>query len=142
MDSFNLDLSPLTREMEFEADKIAKEIGEANAYREARSERIAADVKAIRENTDSIVDYFYQSMINLDILNRTLEKSGAKLDELTEIKDINSKVLSILQEQEFQTEKERLDLVSRMMKVDTGLPLVNVIQEIILYIYDNYEFKN
>lgn len=142
MDPFNLDLSPLTREMEFEADKIAKEIGEANAYREARSERIAADVKAIRENTDSIVDYFYQSMINLDILNKTLERSGKTLNELTEIKNVNSDVLKILQAEQFQTEKERLDLVSRLMKVDTGLPLVSVLQELISYILDNYEFKN
>lgn len=123
-------------------EDMQNELAEAHQFKENRANQMAEDIKAIRENTDSIVDYFYQSMVNLDILNKTLEKSGAKLDELTEIKDINSKVLSILQEQKFQTEKERLDLVSRMMKVDTGLPLVNVIQEIILYIYDNYDFKN
>lgn len=139
MSSYNMNYSPLG-DAKF-LEEMQEELTEAHKFKENRANQMAEDIKAIRANTDSIVDYFYQSMINLDLLNKTLEKSGVKLDELTEIKDINSEVLSVLQEQEFQTEKERLDLVSRLMKIDTGLPLVNVLQELILYIYDNYEFK-
>lgn len=141
MDLFNSNFSPLSG-MRVVEEKMQDELAEAHRIKEKRANQMAEDIKAIRESTDLIVDYFYESMINLNILNKTLEKSGVKLDELTEMKNINSKVLGILQEQEFQTEKERLDLVSRLMKVDTGLPLANVIQEIILYIYDNYDFKN
>lgn len=122
-------------------EEMQEELSEAHKFKEDRANQIAKDIKAIRANTDSIVDYFYQSMINLDILNKTLERSGKTLNELTEIKNVNSDVLKILQAEQFQTEKERLDLVSRLMKVDTGLPLVSVLQELISYILDNYEFK-
>lgn len=131
--------------MEKAMEKASEEIYKAKAEEIQRQKDQTQYLKEIRDNTDVIVDQFHQSVLKLKDIDNTLAiigKDFGDFSELSQIKNMTSEIYEELAKTNLSKEKERLDVVQRLLKRDLGLPLASVLQEILSILLDYYRNDN